>query len=142
MASGVYNGGKAGTADGSINLGADDMRVLLVNASYTPNPDHKFVSSITNELSGTGYSRKALTTETVTQDDTNDRAAFSADNLTWTGANFGTPRYAIVYKFNASDASARLFCWIDLGGTTVTNGGDYTIKFNNGSTSGDLARLS
>ena len=87
MASSFYNSGLAALLNGTVDWdnGGAAIRALLVTSAYTFNKDHSFVSSITNELSGTGYVRKDLAGRTVTQDNTNDRAVLDASDLTWTG---------------------------------------------------------
>lgn len=127
---GAYNRFKRNLAAGAINLASADVRVLLVSSLYTFSADHNFVSDITNELSGTGYARKVLASKVVAEDDTNDRATFDADDLVWTGANFGTPDAAIVYVHNASDAAAELICCLNLTTKVATNGGDFTATFD------------
>lgn len=115
---------------GGLDLSSSDVRTLLVSSSYTYDPDHNFVSDLTNELSGTGYARKALTTKTVTEDDTNDRGVFDADDLTWVGANFGTPAAAIVYLENTTDATRELIARIALSPSIVTNTGDFIVAWS------------
>ncbi len=140
--SGWYNNALEQLMNGGLDLDTADLRVALVNASYTPDVDnHDFLDDVVaNELSGTGYVRKALTSETVAQDNTNNRGTLSADNPTWTGANFGTAAKAIIYVEGASDAARLLVAYIGFA-NTVTNGGDFTLKWNNGSTSGEILRL-
>lgn len=140
--SGWYNNALEQLMNGGLDLDTADLRVCLVNSSYTPDVDtHDFLDDVTaNELSGTGYARKALTSETVAQDNTNNRGTLSADNPTWTGANFGTAAKAIIYVEGASDAARLLVAYIGFT-NTVTNGGDFTLKWNNGSTSGEILRL-
>lgn len=130
MATGVYNRGKALLLNGGLDLDTQDIRVLLVSASYTFNPDHNFVADITNELSGTGYVRKELANETVTEDDTNDRAVFDADDVVWTGADFGSPAMFIVYRQVTNDADSPLICCGDISPVVATNGGDFTLAFS------------
>ncbi len=131
MASALYNRGKKILSDASLAwTGAGDFRVLLVTSSYTPNVDHNTVSQITNELSGGGYARVALSGKSgPTQDDANDRVSFDASDATFVtlGAAAGTPAYAIVYKYNAADASAELVGYFALTTPPTPNGGDYTI---------------
>ncbi len=130
MASALYNRGKKILSDASGAWTSGDFRVALVTSSYTPNVDHNTVSQLTNELSGGAYGRVALASKTgPTQDDTNDRVAFDAADTTFTtlGAAAGTPAYAIVYKYNASDASAELVGYFALTAPPTPNGGDYTI---------------
>jgi len=136
MASGVYNRGKvaANGANGWYN-GSATYRVLLVTSAYTPNPDHNFVSDVSaNELSGGGYARKDITTRTVVQDNTNDRADYKGDNPAWTGlASTQTFRYAIVYRFGTTDADSELITWIDIGasGRDLTGVSNYSILWDN-----------
>lgn len=139
MASIWYNSGKADVLKGDIDLNADDIRVLLATASYTPDPDHDFVNDITNELSGGNYVRKALANESVAVDNANDRADFKADNVTWTALT-GAPRYAIYFKQVTSDADHRLLVCNDLGAQSVA-GVDFTIKHDGQASNGAVARL-
>jgi len=129
MAHTVYNAFPEGLAKGLLDMqsGAADIRVLLATTTYTPNKDHDFVDDVTNEVSGgSGYVRKALASEAVTKDDTNDWAKFTHAAITWTAADFGTFRYMIYYLHNAADSAARLLMCIDLT-AVVTNGSDLTI---------------
>jgi hypothetical protein len=143
MATYVYNNAKGALINGTIDLNTDDIRVLLTTSSYSPDIDaDTMVSHVDNECSGSGYARKALSGETVTVNNTDNRADFSANNLTWTAANFGTPAYAVLYKYNSAATAAALICCVDLTPAVATNGGDYTVKWNGGSSSGDILRLS
>lgn len=115
---------------GGLDLSSSDVRVLLVGTGYTYDPDHNFVSDLTSELSGTGYVRKALTGLTVTEDDTNDRGQFTANNLTWTGANFGTVDAAILYLEDTTDAARQLIARIDVNPNIATNTGDFSVAWS------------
>ena len=103
------------------------VRVSL-HSGYTPNIDtHQVYADVSaTEMSGTGYTAGgvAVGSKTVTQDNTNDRAAFDAADATWTGLNVGTPSHAII-----RDATADVLIgyWAV---TTPTNGGDYTLAFD------------
>jgi hypothetical protein len=135
MASFIYNKAKEQLLNGTLDLVADPIYAVLVTGGYTPNPDHDFVSSVgANELSGTGYSRKLLTSKSVTEVDSSDRAEFTADNLQWTAINAGTASGVVLYKrVGASDNAAAdvLIAHIDSGGfPVVTNGGDLNINWN------------
>ena len=60
------------------NLGADTIKVLLVKNTYGFAATQNIVNDITpatHEVTGGGYARQTLTTKTVTEDDTNNRAA-------------------------------------------------------------------
>jgi hypothetical protein len=138
MASGVYNSGKRDIGDGTIDLVADTIKVMLVNASYTPDADHDFVDDVNaNELSGTGYTggfagsgRKTLGSKAWATDTANDRAEFTGVIPVWTAIDAGTAAYAILIKEITNDGASRLIGWLDIDPNVVTNGGDLTITAN------------
>lgn len=138
MASAWYNKGKAKVLDGTINLTSDTIKVMLLNASYSFNADHHFVSDVSaNELSGTGYTggfggsgRKTLTTKTITEDDTNDWAIFDADDSQWLSINAGTAAWAVLIKEITNDGASLLIAAIDINPDVVTNGANLTVQWN------------
>lgn len=139
MANAFYNQAKADLLNGDLDLAADDVRVLLLDAAgaYSFDADDQFVADLTpgsNEFSDTNYVRKALTGEAVSQDDANDRAEFSADDVTWTALG-GTDEVGaiVIYKHVTNDADSRLIAFID---TTVpplphqTTGDDFGVAWD------------
>jgi hypothetical protein len=82
-----------------------------------------------NEMSGTGYVRKTMAGMVVTEDDAGNQAIMDASDITWTGIDAGTARAIVVYKYNASDASAELISIHDTNFPKVTNGGDLTVQW-------------
>lgn len=92
---------------GSLDLVNDTLKVALYNdtTAFTFDPDtHAHVDDIldggttADEFSGSGYSRKSLSTQTVSQDDTDDEAAFTAADLSWSSLDGETIQGIIVYK--------------------------------------------
>lgn len=87
------------------------------------------------ELSGgvytkgtTGSIRKVLTSKTVTIEDGNTRANFTAANVTWTAITAGNAYRAFIIApggagSTASDTGSMLICSIDSGFPVTTNGG-------------------
>jgi hypothetical protein len=145
---------QAASGSPALNLLSDTIKVMLVDASYVPNPDHNFVDSITGgsskELSGTGYAagfggagRKTLASKTITQDDANDLAYFDAADVTWTGLNAGTVGFAVLIKEVTSDADSPILCIVDVTPDVTTAGNDYTIQWPTGGifNLGDVAQL-
>ena len=138
----VYNQFKKFEANGTIDLLTDTLKVVLVGSTYTANADHTYFNSAAylQELGGTGYAggyggagRKTLSSKVVVQDDTNDRAEFSAAPVTWTAINAGTAAAAIIIRERAGtgDTMSELIAYIDSGGfPIVTNGGDLTLTWN------------
>lgn len=145
MSSFVYNCAKAGFLNGSIDLDTHDIRAALVMANTTCDTDNdgiSFVAGFTtlDEQDGSGYVRKALSNETVTKDDTNDRGAFSADNVTWTALGAGTRAVAgvLIYKHVTNDADSIPIMFLEFSATP--DGNNFVLKWNGGSTAGDLLR--
>jgi hypothetical protein len=119
MANALYDPGREGFLDGSIDWDTDDIRFACMTSAYTFSAAHKFVSDLTNIV----VRSAAVATKTVT----NGVANHAAHTITAvTGSAIAKIAY---YKFNAADASARLICYIDTAtGLPVTpNGGDITF---------------
>lgn len=108
---------------------------ITLHTGYTPDIDAHQVwgdtgVSSTEYGSGSGYTAdtKTLANKAVTQNNTNDRMEFDADNVAWTSLgplSPATPSHAIIRE----NSTGILICYIVLG-TTATNGGDYTIAFS------------
>lgn len=132
MADVIYNSFKRDVANGSIDLDTDTIKVMLVTSTYTPDQDlHTKRSDVTNEVSGTGYSAggATLANKTVTADNTNNRAAFDADDVTWASSSI-TARAAVLYKSRGGAATAdELIAYIDFGSDKVSSSGNFTIQW-------------
>ena len=132
MASLIYNSFRKKIMDGSIDLDTDTIKVALVTSTYTPNQDvHDFFDDITNEVTGTGYTAggTTLTTKTVTQDNTNDRGVWDADDANWTVSTI-TARGAVIYKSTGVSSTSALIAYIDFSSDKVSDGGTFTIAWS------------
>lgn len=113
----------------------DTLKVTL-HTGYTPNIDtHQVWADVSATEYGTanGYTAggKTLASKTVTQDNTNDRAAFDAADVTWTALgplSPATPSHAIFWNDTPTSPADPLIAYWVLG-TTATNGGDYTLQW-------------
>lgn len=141
MANFVYNVAKKQLVDGDLDLNLpDDIRVLLLEAATDEDPDDATVSAVlgragTTELTSTGYSRQALTGETTSQDDPNDRAEFDADDAVFSGvsqAGSETVVAYLVYKHVTDDTDSIPILFVDTAtGLPLTpNGSDITIQWD------------
>lgn len=128
----LYNNFKEQVMEGVFNLasGGDTLKIALVS-SYTPNIDTHtaWSDASSNELTGTGYTAGGitLTSQDVTQDDSNDRGVFNAADVTWSGLNAGTPSHAVLYDDTVTSPVDALIGYWEV--TTASNGGDYTLQF-------------
>ena len=128
MANALYNKGREGFLDGSIDWDTDDIRVILIDvADYTVDlATHDNLDDVPGDarVATSG----ALTSKTVT-----DGVADAADVVLT--AVTGDPCEALViYKHTGTESTSRLIAYIDSAtGLPVTpNGGDITIQWDDG----------
>jgi hypothetical protein len=124
-----------------IDLSTDSIKVILMASGFTFNKDNHatYADVVASELaSGNGYTQntKVLTSQVVTEDDSNDRAIMSCDDVSWTaaGGDIGPTPGAIFYDDTTSDNT--IIGYLDFGGNqTATSGNilsieDIEIRFN------------
>jgi hypothetical protein len=105
----TYNGFLEALAKAQANLVTATIKMMLVQAGYVPNKDHRFVNQVTNEISVIGYARQTLANKTVTRDDANDFAILDADDPLWTTLAAGqTIAGAVLFLDLGSDATSLL----------------------------------
>lgn len=130
MSSLVYDNTKLKAGNGTINLGSDTFKMMLVTSTYTPTQAHAFRSDVTNEVTGTGYTAggSALTSVTWTLDSTNHRAVFSSAAPAWSASTI-TARAAVIYKSRGGAATAdELVCYNDFGSDQTSTNGTFTVN--------------
>ena len=104
MSNVLFNAGREGFLDGSIDWDTDDIRVMLVRSTYTFDATDKFVSDLGAVDNGRSA---ALASKTVT-----DGVADAADSSLTTSLAVACSALAI-FKHTGSDATARLIAYID-----------------------------
>lgn len=129
MASLTYNSCIDDMARGNIVFSADTFKAMLVSSSYVPDKDtHLKRSSVTNEISGTGYTTGgAVSTVTVTKDTANDRVDISFGSVNWTSATISAAA-GVFYKSRGGASSAdELVAYVDFGGTISSTAATFTM---------------
>ena len=120
-------------ANKEIDLDSDTLKVMLCTSTYTPNQDtHQYKSSVTNEVTGTGYTAGGATlgSVTVTYDTASNTLKLDAADTSWASSTI-TARYAVVYDSTpASDATRPLICYVDFGADVVSSGGAFDITWD------------
>jgi hypothetical protein len=105
MAAALYDKGREGFLDGSIDWDTDDIRVMLVKTGYSFSAAHDFLDDVSASYDN-GRSA-ALASKTVTG------GVAGAANTSLVATAAVSSIALVLYKYNASDASARLICYID-----------------------------
>jgi hypothetical protein len=135
--------------DGTIDLSvAADLRAVLLLSSYSYSAAHQYLSAITASeavCAVAANSRVALTSEVLNNNvtATPDAIEFDAADVTFVGVNTAqTVGGVAIYQYNASDAAARLLCYIAIT-NTAANGGDITIQWaaTMGATAGGILNI-
>lgn len=106
MANALYDKGREGFLDGSIDWDTDDIRVMLVKSGYTFSAAHDFVDDITGGSFDNGRSA-ALGSKTVTS------GVADAADTTITATAATACNALVIFKHTGSDATARLIAYID-----------------------------
>lgn len=128
MPNGLYDKGREGFLDGSIDWDTNDIRSALYRSGYTPNlSTDTFLSTVTPaNLAATMSS--GMTTKTVTA------GVADADDVNFAAVSGATVKGIVIYAWSGSDATSRLICNIDTatGIPFVPSGGAVAITWDNG----------
>lgn len=126
MANALYDKGREGFLDGSIDWDTDTIKIIGAQAGYVRNlATDTFYSTVTNRV-GTA---QTLGTKTVAAG-----VADAADVTFSTVAAGSTITQFVIYKDTGTEGTSRLIANIDTatGLPVTTNGGDIIVQFDNG----------
>lgn len=104
MSNVLYNPGREGFLDGSIDWDTDDIRVMLILSTYTFVATHKFITDLGAVDNGRSA---ALGTKTVTD------GIADAGNTSLVATAASACKALVVFKHTGADATARLIAYID-----------------------------
>mgnify|MGYP006921157150 CR=1 FL=1 len=91
---------------------------MLVSSTYQPAKSHRYLSSVTGEVSGTGYDAGGIAIVDVSfvSDDSGDSFSWNAKPATFESITVKNVRYAIVYDASpALDSGKPLVAYYDFG---------------------------
>lgn len=104
MSNALYDAGREGFLDGSVNWSTGDIRVMLVKSTYAFSAAHKFLADlgvIDNGRSAT------LATKTVAA------GVAGAANTTLTATAAAACASLVIFQHTGADATARVIAFID-----------------------------
>jgi hypothetical protein len=118
---------------GTIDLETDPVKVMLTTSSYTPNQDtHIFKSSVTGEVSGTGYTAggKAISNLSMTYTAATNTITITGDPVEWANSTI-TARYAVIYvDKTGADSVKPLLGYVDFGSDKISSDGLFKIQWH------------
>jgi len=118
--------------NGEIDFDTDTIKVMLCGSSYTPLQDtHRYKSSVTGEVTGTGYTAGGLplSSKTVTYASGSNTLTLDAADVTWPASSI-TARYAVIYKDTGTAATSPLICFVDFGEEITSAGAAFLISWD------------
>jgi hypothetical protein len=132
LASAIYNSFKRDIMNGSMDLDASTVYVMLVT-DYTLNIDtHDNRNDVTSwEVTGTNYTAAGaeITTLTVTADTTDDEGVWDGADVTWASSTISAEG-AIIYLSSGASTTDKLIAYIDFGSAKSSSNGDFTIQWS------------
>lgn len=138
MASQVYNEFKRASMAGEVDLNADDIRVALVMSDTTIDTENDAIVFIADfatldRANAAGYADVALTGEAVNKDDTNDRAEFDANDVSFTGLGGDASRDYVgllVHKFVTDDTDSVVIAFVEFSAPVSGTVTQLDVTFN------------
>src|SRR5689334_12884037 len=111
--------------NGGVNLTSDTIKVMLCTSSYVPDQDNHVYKdvSVTNEVTGTGYTAggATLASKTLNYTGATNIIAFDAADTTWAASTI-TARYAVIYD-DTPASNKPLLAYVDFGADQSSNNG-------------------
>jgi hypothetical protein len=126
MASIVYDSFLADVFAGNCTT-ASTYKAMLVTSAYTEDRGaHSKRSSVTNEVTGTGYTAGGVTlTLTASLNTTTHILTLTIPTATWASSTI-TARKLIVYRSTGTAANDNLVCCVDNGADLISNSSTMT----------------
>lgn len=116
-----------------LDFNTDTIKCALCTSLYTPNQDtHQYFSSITNEVTGTGYTAggAAIATPTITYTGATNVLMLDGADVSWANSTI-TARYAIVYDDTPATAATKpLIAYVDFGADVSSTAGTFSITWS------------
>jgi hypothetical protein len=130
----VYGLALQSLVSAEVNYTSATVKAMLCNNGYVPSQDsHRYKSSVTNEISGTGYTAGGVTlsTKTIAYDPATNTLTLDAADPSWASASF-TARYLVFYVSTGTDATSPLLSYVDFGQDVTVTAATFTYAIPTG----------
>jgi len=129
MANALYDKGREGFLDGSIDWDTDDIRVILIDTD-----DYSVNLATDDNLDDIPTAARVATSGALTGKTVTDGVA-DADDVVFCSVSGDQSEALVIYQHTGTESTSRLIAYIDTAtGLPVTpNGGDITVQWDNGS---------
>lgn len=117
-----------------IDWDTDTIKVMMTTSGYTPDQDtHRYKSSVTSEVTGTGYTAggATLSSVTISYNASTNTVTVDAADVVWANSTIANARYAVIYDSTpASDATRPLIAFVDFGENFSSTAGPFTLSWD------------
>lgn len=116
-----------------VDIDSDNVKIMLLDNSYTFDKTHQYKSSISGEVSGTGYAAggQQLLSVVVSFDAPTNTIKLDAADPSWANSTITGARKAAVYDSTpGTDASRPLIAYLEADATLSTTSGTLSITFD------------
>lgn len=117
-----------------IDIDSDALKIMLLDDTYTFAQDtHQYKSSVTGEISGTGYTAggQTLTSVTLTYDGATNTIKFDAADPSWPTSTLTNVKQAVIYDSTpGTDATRPLIAHLMCDTYLSTTSGTLSITFD------------
>jgi len=133
MASSIYNRFFYQLALKQIDFDSDDIRVALVDATYTVDKAHTYWTTGADpgasEVAGSAYTAGGaqLASAAVSQNDTDDLAKLDAADVTWQTSTISAKGAAV---YDSTLVGKDLIAWYEFTETKSSANGNFTIQWS------------
>ncbi|MBA7692617.1 hypothetical protein ES703_101184 [subsurface metagenome] len=129
MANELYDAGREGFLDGSIDWDTDDIRAILIDVA-----DYTVDLAADDNLDDIPAAARVAVSGPLTGKTVTDGVA-DADDVTFSEVTGDECEALVLYKHTGTESTSRLIAYIDSAtGLPVTpNGGDIKVEWDNGS---------
>lgn len=110
-----------------MDITTSPLKVILLNSTYVPNPDHKFYRDISSyEITGNNYTvgGNTLSSVDIVRDDINNIIKITADTVTWESSSI-TSKFAVIYEVS----SGALIACFDFGSQKTSLNGNFSVSW-------------
>lgn len=127
----MYNSLAVNMLSGTVALGRDPLRVMLVTSAYRFSADHRHRSDVTGESQGMGYESGGKLLENVAVHKVGKQAVLTADTVIWERSTV-TAVGAVVYKMRGDGQAEELVGYHRFDSELASSSGPFELNWKDG----------
>lgn len=121
------------TFNKEVDIETDTVKFMLTSSTYVPDQDaHQYKSSVTNEVTGTGWAAGGVTVTgmSVAYDTATNVLKIDGVDISENPVTVAAARYGVLYVSTGVDATSPLIGYVDFDGDQSATAGTVAITWN------------